>query len=264
MTILESWKDSLSLCKPQSIKLMFLVTLNAMKEVLRVLCVPWFLIGIMLLVVAVYYSGSVIASALASAFITAPLLLAARPSLRIKDWRYFSVYGLRYAWYMLQLFMLIACIIGVPLFLIYFIYPAAFDSKASGAGWVWVFYTVFVALCAMPLWYAGVYAYTVFFYLDKVGNLFRALACAFRLLIYNLPMIFVYGAIITLVNGMYWLLISLLVSLVFGVPYTFNMIFFMGSRASLGLLGIPPYLFSICLISNIYTKRVHDQYVIYK
>ena len=262
MTIFESWKDSLTLCKPQAIKLLLLVTLNAMKEVLRVLCVPWFLIGVTMLVVAVYYTGSVIASAVASAFITAPLLLAARPSLRIKDWRYFSECGMRYVWFLVQLIVLVSLVFGVPLLLLYLIDPQLFNGQVLGSGWLWILYIFFIGLCVMPFWYMGLYAYASFFYLDKVGTLWQALLRAFKLIIYNLPMILLYGAIMSLISGIYWLLISVLVSIVFGVPCTLNMIFFMGSRASLGLFGIPPYLFSICLMSNIYTKRIHDQYVI--
>ena len=87
------------------------------------------------------------------------------------------------------------------------------------------------------------------------------------LILYNLPLMLIYGILIFFVYYLYWAIIAGLFSLAFGISCTLQRIWIMGLQGTIaqyGLLGVPPYLFAICLMYNIYTKRVHDQYSLYQ
>src|ERR1700722_16142388 len=103
MTIIEAWKDSLVLCRPQAIKLMLLVTINAMKEAVRVLCVPWFLIPVGILIVLSLVVNSLGIPSLTYTLITATMILAVRPSVDIKNWDYFKKYWLKYGSFLMEI-----------------------------------------------------------------------------------------------------------------------------------------------------------------
>jgi hypothetical protein len=259
MTVLQAWKDSLNLCRPAALKFMFLVTLNAMKEVLRVLGTSWFLIPTIFLLLLSFLFDSFFCASLTYTFIAMCILLAARPSIRIKNGSYFREYFVKYAW-----FVTVATFWGLVLVSIcggtFFIYNPLISGNDLffGFGILAFFSTLFGA--------TGLSYYAKFFYLDGVGSVWISFKKALVLITYNLPMLSVYSVITFLIKCMYWILVTM----IFGqLSWSENLLWYMlkpagHSGLDYNLLGLLPYLFSVCLFANIYTKRVHDQYSLYQ
>lgn len=269
MTLIEAWKDSLSLCKPQALKLILLVTLNAMWQAMRTLCTIWFLVPVVVLGIASIFIGSVWVAAIPYVFVLTSLLLAVRPSIYIKDGTYFKHYYVRL---FLFLFELTLWAIVIAVLLIgweYLFVPFGHTHSLFASNKAFTFtlvnyiattpaYLINMALSMAYLLLAIYYA--AFFYLDKVGSAFVSCKKTLILLWYNLPMILLYTSIFWVIKLLFQFGIA---SLFYWLAINFNAI-----QALWVFIFIPVdfvlYLFSFALVSNIYTKRVHDQYSLYQ
>jgi len=269
MTLMEAWKDSLQLCKPQAMKLIFLVTLNAMRQAVRALIAPWFLVPIVLLIVASALSGSMIPAFMTYGFVVAALLLAVRPSVQIKNWDYFR----RYFWllfcFAVELVLWGAVITTMLIVWEFLLVPFGHTHSFLADGKLVVFGAASY-IATFPSYVVGIIAYganilcllyyAAFFYLDKVGSVYTSCKKALILVSYNLPMVLIY-------TGIAWA-IKICLQLV----ATYAIVFFMANvvtwKTAYAFFFAPAdlvlYLFFVALISNIYTKRVHDQYALYQ
>jgi hypothetical protein len=267
---MEAWKDSLQLCKPQAMKLMFLVTLNAMRQAIRALFAVWFLVPALIVLVLSIVLGSIKLALADYSFVLISCFLAVRPSINVKDWHYFKRYFFLLLKFVVELLLWIMVIVAIlalwELLFVPFGHVHSF-SRLATKNFIFTpinYIAVAPAYCAsivLNVAFAAQFIYyAAFFYLDKVGSAYTACKKALLLICYNLPMIIIY-------TGIFWA-IKLLVQLV----ATYSIIFFMtGSvvwNAALAGFFAPLdfflYLFSFALVSNIYTKRVHDQYYIYQ
>lgn len=276
MTLIQAWKDSLNLCKPASLKLMFLVTLNAMKEVLRVLCVPWFLIPVCILTVGGYIFNSVGLASLVYTLTSVFMLLAARPSIRIKDSVYFKEYVFVYAkfllgaslWVLAFFVCVISILVGWQSLLALVGYPQYMffipDAGLVNEKLVWApIVPVLIILAGLGL--LGITEYVTLFYLDRVGSVWCSFKKALLFIKYNLPMLLIYLGIALGIKLVYWLLIGFIANITFGLPCSIGLSLHAAcAGVRFSLLGLLPYLFSVCLFVNLYTKRVHDQYSLYQ
>lgn len=273
MTLLEAWKDSLQLCKPQAIKLMLLATLNAMKHAVRTLCTAWFLVPMMLAGIAAIILQSVVVALLAYGFAIGTVFLAVRPSMEIKNWAYFKKYYLYFLQFivvlLLWMIVIFTCLIAWEYLFVPFGHThSLFASKKiifTPINYIATFPALFFTAVLWVAHTVHIVYYAVFFYLDKVGGVFTTFKKALTLFYYNAPIIVLYTAIIWIVKFVFqtvpaYLLNSMLLADM--IPnYT---LFVIGAAVVFGILPFIAYLFSFCLISNIYTKRVHDQYALYQ
>lgn len=268
MTFIEAWKDSLTLCKPQALKLIFLVTLNAMWQAVRALCRAWFLVPVVALCIFSVLIGSVIPALIAYGFTLAALLLAVRPSTYIKDLSYFKHYFFKLFLFFVQLLLWgIACtafLVGWEYLFVPFGHIHSFFATTSFT------FTPINYVATAPAYVAGllIYAahiiyllyYAIFFFLDKVGTVYVASKKALILVQYNLPMILLYTGFMWCMRlGMQFLVMSPLLSMIVRLPFATEIWLVLFVSVELLL-----YLFSFALVSNIYTKRVHDQYSLYQ
>ncbi len=269
MTLIEAWKDSLTLCKPQALKLIFLVTLNAMWQAVRALYTAWFLVPVVALSIASFFTHSIIPGLVAYSFVLASLLLAVRPSTYIKDFAYFKHYYFRlflfFVEFALWLIVIAVLLIGWEYLFVPFGHTHSMLASNKAFTFTLVNYiATFPAYCINMIIFViylflAIY-YAIFFYLDKVGSVFVSGKKALTLLWYNLPMILLYTSIFWGVRISLQYAIASLFAVLFSyvaIPYILYLIFF-------ALLDFVLYLFSFALVSNIYTKRVHDQYSLYQ
>jgi hypothetical protein len=271
MTLMEAWKDSLQLCKPQAMKLMFLVTLNAMRQAMRALFAVWFLVPALIVLVLSIFLGSIKLALADYSFVLISCFLAVRPSINIKDWHYFKRYFfllLRFVAELLLWIMVIVAILALwELLFVPFGHVHSF-SRFAAKSFAFTpinYIAIAPAYCAnivLKVAFAALFIYyAAFFYLDKVGSAYTACKKALLLICYNLPMIIMY-------TGIFWAT-KLLVQFISAYSFillapalpTWSAAVFAGFFSVLDFFF---YLFSFALVSNIYTKRVHDQYYIYQ
>jgi hypothetical protein len=268
MTLMEAWKDSLQLCKPQAMKLMFLVTLNAMRQAMRALWAFWFIVPVIVLGIASVILNSVVPSIFMYGFTVGAIFIAARPSIQIKNWDYVRSYFLVYLRFVGALLLgIIAIVTCAYLWELLFVpfghfYPVLFSDQPRVPWHVVDYIATFpgtaLGMFALTLHIFNFILFVALFYFDKVGSILTACKKSLILIIYNLPLVIVYSLIIwALKIPIYilsdriskWLYIHSYSGLSY---YVFSLIFFF------------LHLLIFCLISNIYTKRVHDQYYIYQ
>ncbi len=279
MTLIEAWKDSLQLCKPQAVKLMVLVTLNTMRQVVRTLCALWFLVPMVLLLISaivIALTFNVFAAygplVLLSVFSYSAAFLAVRPSIQIKNWDYFKSYFWLCTQFMSVLFLWMLAIVVILVGWEYLFVPFGhLHSLFAPKNFI---FTPVSYIATAPAYLAGIFLfcahklhcinYGVFFYLDKAGSVFVSFKKALTLIYYNLPLLLVYETII-------WCVLFLLSTL----GYTLSIMlmntgstvgYVVGGICVMGILFVSAllHLFIFCLVSNIYTKRVHDQYSLYQ
>ncbi|MCX5922605.1 MAG: hypothetical protein NTX86_04745 [Candidatus Dependentiae bacterium] len=257
MQLLDVWKNTLTLYKPQNLKLFFLVTLKSVVETYKImvgtfwplvvgcsaimiisgiLLKPW--IPIVLVSGEIPDSVSLLTVLLLMLAVIAPFLsfyylyflmyLIARPSVDLKDYAYLKQYCRYFFW-----------------FLIVFVLPFEFPIKA------------------IVLFLGFFTDYFTFFYLDSHGGfytLFPSIKRAGKMLLYTLPVVIP--------------LIVLSYAYAFGIKF----LFWFGSveesiKAFLACpLAMSLFVFidifivqpiSICVMSNLYTKYLHENFELY-
>jgi hypothetical protein len=255
MTLVQAWIDSLSLLKPKNLKLFLLVTLKSVTDTYKILLKYWWwLFGIIIgcFVVSYLRDDSVMGirnfsvqdgllvidyswTEKLSAWVYQVLLfatiVATRSSLEQKDCTYFR----RYMIY----FLLI-----VPLL---FIVPLKFWPTSMSP--LYFFALLFFLDSPKRL-----------LYLQKINghracDLLFSVIRALKMIIYNFPLLLCIGLAIRILEDTFgYLFISPL--LVSGVPlFRIFRIFH--------IIGVALLPVSVCLYTNIYIKKLHDQFDLY-
>jgi len=271
MKVLESWRDSLRLCKAESVKMFILLTLKSMYEVARSLCVVWFWLPAALVVSLATILGGMRGCIGTISFILSCLsflfLIAARPSIGIKDFEYFRENVLRALWLMVLSF--IALWWTIPLFRFL---ENWLGNQSSLAGWsewlgLFVLFLFGIVLVLSPL-IDLLFDFAILFYLDRKEGVFIAFKRAFRMVLYNIPLLVVYFGSMLVVCFVIEYVIMLL------LPVNETMVL-ENTRDSLitrpviiaSLLSnvwrCICKLFMACLAVNVYIKRIHDQSQVY-
>ena len=238
MTLIQAWIDSLSLLKLKHLKLFILVTLKSIVDTYKILLKYWWwLFGIIVacFIMSYHLTDSFIdyvwikrISDWAYQILLFATIIATRPSLEQKNCAYFRFY-MRY-FLITALFLLIA-----PL-------------------WIW------------PRGLSVIYFFIILFYMDSIkrttilkktlhtGDLGISIFRAIKMIIYNYPLLLCIGLIIYIPLYFFAFLIFLYSSLIINYIYL-----------SL-LLNIIYALLSpiiVCLYTNIYIKKLHDQFDLY-
>ncbi len=259
-----SWRESVSVFIPKHAKLFFLVTAKSIMASYKLIAVHlWWLFGLSYLTDLLYsrYFG------INSYFCIVPLLswfltiffiyLIVRPSIKRKKWDYYKGYLLRFGYFVL--FSIIAFMIPVLLLLIG--NKIAFLTFSIS----WVFYVLFLPLLIIPilisfliapnvvtLYTSPLLTFLILFMLDSTGSIsdvFQSIVRAFKMMIYNYPF-----CIITFII---FILCSVIGQLAIIHFFGRDSILLSSLAANL-ILPIP-----LCILSNFYIKRLHDQFALY-
>lgn len=252
-----SWKESLSLFMPRNAKLFFLVTLKSIVESYKLIGAHlwWLFLASSILDLAYsYYFSS------ASYFCLIPffgMYLIIRPSMKRKSFDYYKDYIFKFGYFVF--FSIIAYIVSESLSvignhaasLIHIIHP--------------LFYILFLPVLLIPvlitflmppeiiiLYVSPLLTFLILFMLDSNGgikNVLKSMIRAFKMIIYNYPFCIIMFAIFVSISlGSTLALICL-----FG-----RHSFLLSPIISNALLPIP-----LCILTNFYTKRLHDQFGLY-
>jgi hypothetical protein len=258
MQIRASWKQALKLCTPATIKLFTLITLKSMLDVIRVLMVPWFLIPFGLSLVALGWFGTAsITSTYIGQFLTLfssiIFILAARPSIGLKDAAYFKTNVARGLW-MFFVYTILLVLSLSPFFLITAIQVYGQLSKTITAILMFSM-LLFLLPCFLLMFFGSNFA--LLFYLDRRQDVWRAFKRACLMIWYNLPALvlymFLYGVVTILVSAFLTILLS---GISYGIYSSISVVIQLVLRMTINLL-------CICLATNLYIKLVHDQYELY-
>jgi hypothetical protein len=259
-----SWKESISLFIPKNAKLFFLVTLKSIIESYKLIALHiWWLFGISYLTDVLYSRYCDIKSY----FCIVPLLswfftiffiyLIIRPSIKRKGWNYYKDYLVRFPYFVL--FSVIAFLIPILLFLI---------SKTVvfwTASINWVFYMLFlpflilsllisflIAPDVVTLYTSPLLTFLILFMLDgngSISDILRSIIRACKMIIYNYPFCIIMFIIFIVCS----VLGRMTVAYFFGINS-----FLLSSLVANLILPIP-----LCILTNFYIKRVHDQFGLY-
>lgn len=267
MNLIPAWRDSLTILQPKNFKLFFLVTLKAMVDTFKVwIKYFWWLLALpIVLVVAdlaiqnqIFKFLAMVRNAIPTSImmvlpsyfdvLVITLLLAARPSVALKDCAYFRSYFWRA---ILMAFMLrLPELVGEIIFTFYFRELVAIPLLLR-----------VVSLVHLLLkWYAVTY---VLFFLDSDGSIkgfFRSWLYAAKMMVFNLPFYTITGVIALLIFQVYIVLLS----------YLFRMSGAAGMSLGVGIqmfvyfvLMLAFELFKDCFLANFYIKKLHDQFTLY-
>lgn len=273
MNLFVAWRDSLTILQPKNLKLFLLVTLKSIVDtfkvwikyfwLLPVLYVSW--ISLILYVRLVPSEGAMSFFGTLNQYLRfipvyiyifippfalvckGTLLLAARPSTALKNCAYFRSYFLR----LLVAFFVMGVLNGlyglvITMGLRYVENTAAFIFNY---GLMSIGFLLFLYLIN----------YTLFFF-DGDGS-FRSFAKSFiyaaKMTIFNLP----FYVVVTLVSAVLPVLLgSFMLSLI--MPYL-NQASAIGIMIFMMIFGALQDLFTICLLTNFYVKKLHDQFTLY-
>ena len=240
MTLVQSWVDSLTLLKPKNFQLFVMVTIKAIIQAYKILL--YYFWWVMLLIA----------------------LCAAAPYV-IQPQQY-MFYNVQYK----HLFYFTSCLLYELLFLAtcFSTRPsilqkdcAYFRLQFQRIALFWLI-VPFLAMIHDQLWSSSayyVYIFTVLFFADSEGgpkSFLLSIWNAIKMIIYNQPLILVIGLVTylpVLIGGKY--LPQLLVERGMPVYPQFFLIFNV-----IGALLLP---IGVCIYTNIYIKRLHDQFDFY-
>ncbi len=231
MKLFQSWKESLSLLRPENLTPFLLVSVKTVRDVYRSINTPLTSQGYWLLGTGVFgliaitnvvklfnlfWLDEIMLNSMRY-FCVFMFTLALRPSIEQKSWSYFHSYMQRY-WYTM-IFMIFFGIFYV------FVIPLAF---------IW---TVFFLLSAFDT--SG-----------TVNGLKVAMRTSFTMLLYNAPICIVLYGLLSVINVMLYYFIGFALGFFGGLTLA----------ALLYILFVP---IEIALISNLYIKFIHGQPSLY-
>ena len=234
MTLIQSWVDSLTLFKPKNFQLFVMVTIKSIMQAYKIfLYYFWWA----MLLIAMCAVGSFFFSSHDYVFLNV---------------QYKHVFFLTSCW-LFELLFLAACFSTRPSIL-----------QKDSHYFILQFKKIILFWIFMPLFswssatYYG-YIFTVLFFADSEGgpkNFLLSLWNALKMVVFNLPLIMVLGGII---YGSGWIGGQYLAQLLAerGIPvYPKFFLFF----NVIGALLLP---IGVCIYTNIYIKRLHDQFDLY-
>ena len=249
MTLFQSWKESLVIFLPASLKLFLLVTLKSLLEAYKTFFMYfWPLAGVYLFVDTIIgpfgmplwlgFGCSVFVSTFMQklGFLHIPLYLSIRTSVLQKNYRYFVGYG-RYILY------------GI-VWLIFFTVSKGILAGYIGEGYTYQFYRIFMSATSM---------FFILFLLDSDGTIssvLKSVGRAVSMTVYNLPFVLIAWAALKVGFLAFCFTLRLLP---IGLLKQ-RMLFYSVSKkiAYLLLLPIPA-----CIMTNFYIKRLHEQFGVY-
>lgn len=278
MNLLPAWRDSLAIFQPKNFKLFFLVTLKTMVDTFKV-WIKYFWWLMIIEATKPFWSSILwdnylfnnpmlrltvnLGMALITLLLTVSILLAARPSVGIKNCAYFRSYVWRII-YILPVSLLLG--VGTEYLMNNVFYPyIGIPSSISSA------IIAAVVLMGIVNWSAKIYLinYTLFL-LDSdasIKQVLKSLLYGFKMVAYNYPFYIIVYVVYTSINLANHLLFDQLSQW----HYTFidggeSMSPSIGAYAIhyaalliAALLG----LFLYCFLINFYVKKLHDQFTLY-
>lgn len=228
MELVQAWKDSLALLKPQNMHLFLLVTLKSVIEAYKTLLLYWWwLFAILLYCCIVPYYHTMSMSSLrwftiivqwSFQLLIFASLLATRSSVEQKNCSYFREH------------------------MLYFLAPAGL--------------LLFIPIAMWPSALTAVYVFFVLFYLDSQKRLnpfkvhlqendsIRSLWNAVKMVLYSYPLL--------IITGIFFLLPG---QLIFSYLYPCHLLY--------DILAIVLTPVSLCFYTNIYIKKLHEQFDLY-
>jgi hypothetical protein len=234
MTLVQSWKDSVQLLKPKNLKLFAMVTLKSIIEAYKIYLKYfwWMILLVVLCAIAPYF-------------------------IQLQDYAFSNI---QYK----HIFFYTSCWLYELLFL-----AACFSTRPSilqkdSNYFVLQFKKIILFWIFMPLFswssatYYG-YIFTVLFFADSEGgpkNFLLSLWKALKMIFFNLPLILIVGVAIY-VSGLIGIQCLAQLLALYNIPvYPYLFLF-------VNLLGALLLPMSICTYTNIYIKRLHDQFDLY-
>jgi hypothetical protein len=272
MNLFPAWRDSLTILQPKNFKLFFLVTLKTMVDTFKVwIKYFWWLpliefvmpyVWVSIYGVPRFFSNpwlSIAASLLMSMLWFVSILLAARPSVAIKNCAYFRSYIWRII-YIAPVSILMDMVTSYAMGK--FFYP--YIGTASGMS---VSLAAAVFLMGVINWSVKVYIIDyALFVLDtdaSIKQVFKSLLYALKMVVYNYPfyiVLYIVHAAIKMgqhvlfqqIEVWYYRATMEPVSIILMVIHYSNVLIF-------GLLTF----FLYCLLINFYIKKLHYQFTLY-
>ncbi len=269
MSIFPAWRDSLTLFKPASLKLFSLVVLKNLIQTYKTIAV--YLLPVILFLALVYgaifkYAPEYQGTLLAVMYVTWVIgmfftYVAARPSVLPKRRAYFRSFG--YAFLLFGIFDLVANMVANLL-----------TDKVGQPFSITALFTV-------PLAISPLYGFFILFFLDSykgIENLFISAKRALKMAWYNYPVcLLLFVLFLALFNGVSDIFVFILAKL-FGIPaqLEFSALGFSDAvsvedtdimnklyivRFYFDLLLLPLF---VCIITALYTKRVHEDFKRYE
>ncbi len=258
-----SWRDSLSLFLPQNAKLLCLASLKSIVQSVRILLRnAWWLF-----IASAVTEYSYLRYFPQTFFCIIPLLLwlttifiiylVLRPSLAPKNWRYYRAHARYFVPFVVFTFI-IALIPFTVILLNNLIISWTFNTNSA-------FSILFIPLLTLPallsfviapnilpLYASPLLSSMIFFVLDRplsIGNCFKAIWRALKMIIYNYPFcIIIYSLFVLVAYGMQR------ACLLLGGASTFLLS---------TLVGTICLLIPLSILSVFYSKRLHDQFNLY-
>lgn len=285
MQLIASWKDSLTLFKPANFKLFLLVTLKSLKDTYKVWILYWgwllifilfwelltrfimasssiiefilmFPYGINKMLLPFLFSGPILllpslqghllgVSWLATSYFVVFLLyltffLCARASVKIKNFSYFKDYVIHAFYLMIWFFLLSLLLVGYLIAL----------AKIIGAKGYGVEFLLSAYIFFMMTWSLVFISFT----LDsdaRLTTVFKSIGRSLKFVLYNLPACLIFALLFLC---LYILGIVSLVGIFYIVPP--NMI--LGKLFTVFFISL-----LVCVATNYYIKRIHDQFTVY-
>lgn len=234
MTLVQSWVDSLTLFKPKNLQLFVMVTIKSIIEAYKIY-IRYFWWAIVLLAMCVI--GSWFVSMHNYAFL----------NVQYKNLFFFTSCGL------FELLFLAACFSTRPSILQKDCAYFRFNLQRIILFWVFMPF-----LSWSSATYYG-YIFTVLFFADSDGgpkSFLLSLWNSIKMIVFNLPLIVILGGMI---YGLGWVGGRGLEQLVVGYGLPIYPQFFLLLNV-FGALLLP---FGVCIYTNIYIKKVHDQFDLY-
>lgn len=234
MTLVQSWVDSLTLFKPKNLQLFAMVTLKSIIEAykLYIRYFWWVVLLIAMCAIAPYF-------------------------IQLQDYAFLNVQYKHVLFFVscwsFELLFLAACLSTRPSITLkdssYFIF------QLKKIVLFWLFMPFFSWSSAT---YYG-YIFTVLFFADSEGgpkNFLLSLWNAIKMVVYNLPLLFILGMVIYM-SG--WVGAQLTEQLLIARDMPIYPQFFLFFNL-IGALVLP---IGVCIYANIYIKKLHDQFDLY-
>jgi hypothetical protein len=257
-----SWKRSLKLCTPEALKTFALLTLKATRDALYVLMTPWILIPLGL-VLGLYFFGltTELSLKLLSLVFSVLFILAARPSIEIKDFAYFKKNIVRSLVITAALipFLLLWVLVGIAG--VQLVYGGSLHANHVINLIMIVLLYAIATLIIMPFMFILFFVqnFALLFYLDRTEGVLIAYKRALTMYWYNLPAIGIYSLSFGVISLVMYVLCAMLFQLFFNPSSWFFTLFILMQQLLRTLFNLGFF----CLMTNLYIKLVHEQYELY-
>lgn len=261
MRVMRSWRDSLALLAPGSLKPLALVTLKSIVDALKTLLNVWYLVigtfGVLLLIGlgSIYFLVNVYGLAthlvlvlnrlfffLVWLWVVSMIILAARASVKQKN----SVYFIGYTRYWLMLYTIeVIMLVGI-----YYI---------GISEWLFLLMISGITFLNTPIVPLGVLFMLFFFDSEgSIKSLWMSLVRAVKMVIFNLPVLFILCSILYVLLQIQDRVFFIFIEQMRSDSMVTKIVLLLQSCFLLLL-----QLAAICIWNTIYIKRLHDQPDVY-